>query len=138
MRLATADSSPPVPELVSSSRSLFVLNTRLAPAVTSARIAANSGPRWSIMGRFIARTIRSGSGVGPGIRSWVEKLIGRAPIPGLWRPRNSALVQLRRVRKEGNRARALERGGQRALMTGACARHATRQDLAPIADEATQ
>jgi len=25
---------------------------------------------WSIMGRLAARTTRSGSGVGPGIRSW--------------------------------------------------------------------
>ena len=75
-RFAIADSSPPVPELVSSRRSLEVLNTRFAPALISARIAANSGPRWSIIGRFMLRTTRSGRGVGPGMRSWVWKVMG--------------------------------------------------------------
>jgi len=74
--LATADSRPPVPELVRRSRSLLVLKTRLAPAVISARMAANSAPRWSIIGRLMLRTTRSGSGVGPGIRSWDWNVIG--------------------------------------------------------------
>jgi hypothetical protein len=68
-RLAIADSRPPLPEAVSTRRSLSVSNTRLAPPVTSASSSANSGPRWSIMGREAARTTRSGSGVGPGMRS---------------------------------------------------------------------
>src|SRR6185437_13719625 len=99
---------------VRSSRSLLVLKTRLAPALISDRIAANSGPRWSIIGRLMARTTRSGSGVGPGMRSWLWKVI--------------SLVKLGRVRKQRDRACALQRGGKRALVLGACARHAPRQD----------
>src|SRR5713226_5894653 len=123
-RLATADSRPPVPDDVSRSRSFDVLNTRFAPDVISPRIAANSGPRWSIMGRFMLRTTRSGRGVGPGIRSWVWKAM--------------RLVRLGRVREQRDRARALEGCGQRALMPRTGPGDAAREDLAAVADKAPQ
>src|ERR1700722_11865602 len=50
---------------------LAVLKMVLMPSSTRLASAANSGPRWSMMGVSIARRIRSGSGVGPGIcRKW--------------------------------------------------------------------
>src|SRR5690348_11654572 len=137
-RLATADSRPPVPLEVSRSRSFLVLKTRLAPAVISARIDANSGPRWSIIGRFMLRTTRSGSGVGPGIRSWVEKVIGRATSKGSGGEGDSELMLLRCVRKQGDRPCAFEGRGQRPLMPGTRPGDAAGQDLAPVADEPAQ
>src|ERR1700680_3124573 len=50
---------------------LAVLKMVLMPSSTRLASAANSGPRWSMMGVSIARRMRSGSGVGPGIcRKW--------------------------------------------------------------------
>ena len=69
-RLTIADSNPPVPELDITITSFWVPKTCLAPRTTSSSRAANSGPRWSIIGWLMARTTRSGSGAGPGIRSW--------------------------------------------------------------------
>ena len=41
------------------------------PASTCRPSAPNSGPRWSMVGRLIARRMRSGTGLGPGIcRKW--------------------------------------------------------------------
>src|ERR1039457_1435289 len=41
------------------------------PASTLSPSAPNSGPRWSIVGRLMARRMRSGTGLGPGIcRKW--------------------------------------------------------------------
>jgi len=69
-RLAAADSIEPVPDELRIKRSAAeVPNTSRTPAEISLCIAANSDPRWSIIGRAMARTTRSGSGVGPGIRS---------------------------------------------------------------------
>src|ERR1700739_709906 len=45
---------------------------------------------------------------------------------------------LRCVRKQRDRARTLERGGQRPLVPRARTGHAARQDLAPVADEPAQ
>ena len=48
-----------------------VWKTCCMPAMTRLPSTANSGPRWSIVGRLIARRIRSGTGLGPGIcRKW--------------------------------------------------------------------
>ena len=46
---------------------LLVLKMVLMPSRHFLASLANSGPRWSIMGVSIARSTRSGSGVGPGI-----------------------------------------------------------------------
>src|SRR5205809_823198 len=46
---------------------LVVLKTRFIPARTALPRSANSGPRWSIVGKSIARSTRSGTFVGPGI-----------------------------------------------------------------------
>src|SRR5258708_4310830 len=113
------------------------------------------------------RTTRSGSGVGPGIRSWGWKVMGRAPsgdcggtlnsigtlLPGRaspppGRPPHSVgrrggrdravLVRLCRVRKQGDRARPLECGRQGSLMPRARACDSTREDLAAVAHAAAQ
>ena len=43
----------------------------LMPSSTRRPSLPNSGPRWSITGMSIARRMRSGTGVGPGIcRKW--------------------------------------------------------------------
>src|SRR5580704_11740990 len=48
-----------------------VLKMVLMPSSTRLVILANSGPRWSISGMSMARSTRSGTGVGPGIcRKW--------------------------------------------------------------------
>src|ERR1700733_10034094 len=48
-----------------------VLKIVLMPSRTRLVIFAKSGPRWSISGMSIARSTRSGTGVGPGIcRKW--------------------------------------------------------------------
>src|SRR3954463_4897686 len=50
---------------------LVVLKMVLMPSRAFLAILANSGPRWSMIGVSIARSTRSGSGVGPGIcRKW--------------------------------------------------------------------
>ena len=50
---------------------LEVLKMVLMPASTFSPSALNSGPRWSMTGMSMARRIRSGTGVGPGIcRKW--------------------------------------------------------------------
>src|SRR5690242_13625832 len=46
---------------------LFVWKMRFTPSSTSLPRAWNSGPRWSMVGRSIARKTRSGTLVGPGI-----------------------------------------------------------------------
>src|SRR5258708_39274084 len=113
------------------------------------------------------RRARSGSGVGRGIRSWVWKVMGRAPsrdgggplnsigtllrgraAPPPGRPPHSVggrggrdravLVRLCRVRKQGDRARPLECGRQGSLMPRARACDSTREDLAAVAHEAAQ
>src|SRR5437868_4226348 len=49
----------------------WVWNTRFMPATTSWPSAANSGPRWSIVGIAMACNTRSGTLVGPGIcKKW--------------------------------------------------------------------
>src|SRR5215469_5855047 len=132
-RLATADSSPPLPDDVRTRRSPAVSKTRLAPAVTSASSCANSGPRWSIIGWLAALTTRCGTGVGPGIRSCCSKVMVYSWI----RPRRSALG-VRREWQQGDRAGPLQRGGQRPLVLGAGARDPARQDLAPLGEEPPQ
>src|SRR5262245_13862070 len=48
-----------------------VLKIVLMPSRQRLASLANSGPRWSMIGVSIARSTRSGSGVGPGIcRKW--------------------------------------------------------------------
>src|SRR5688500_18940816 len=48
-----------------------VLKMRFMPSSTSFEITWNAGPRWSMVGRSIARSTRSGTLVGPGIcRKW--------------------------------------------------------------------
>src|SRR5207253_5355223 len=50
---------------------LAVLKMVLMPSRHRLASLANSGPRWSMIGVSIARSTRSGSGVGPGIcRKW--------------------------------------------------------------------
>src|SRR5262245_24225010 len=50
---------------------LVVLKMVLMPSRQRLASLANSGPRWSMIGVSIARSTRSGSGVGPGIwRKW--------------------------------------------------------------------
>src|ERR1043165_7905276 len=50
---------------------LVVLKMVLMPSRAGFAILANSGPRWSMTGRSMARRIRSGTGDGPGIcRKW--------------------------------------------------------------------
>src|ERR671914_268531 len=46
---------------------LAVLKILLMPSRQRLASLANSGPRWSMIGVSIARSTRSGSGVGPGI-----------------------------------------------------------------------
>src|SRR5258706_15522689 len=49
----------------------LVLKIGLSSARTSRPSTPNSGPRWSIVGRSMARSTRSGTFVGPGIcRKW--------------------------------------------------------------------
>src|SRR5215203_3225409 len=63
-----------------------VLKTLRTSARTFLPSAPNSGPRWSIVGRLIARRMRSGTGLGPGIcRKW---------RPVGWKSRSSMTNQL--------------------------------------------
>ena len=69
--LTTAASSPPVPAHDSIAMSFCVPKYGRIPPWIRPRVAANSGPRWSIVGRLMARRMRSGTLVGPGIcRKW--------------------------------------------------------------------
>src|SRR5580704_1211088 len=68
-RLTTAASRPPVPLHGYRRTSFSVRSAQRRPLMTSSITAANSGPRWLIMGRLAERTTRAGSGVGPGMRS---------------------------------------------------------------------
>src|SRR6202035_2307671 len=45
--------------------------------------AANSGPRWLIMGRLAERTTRAGSGVGPGTRGCGSPMRRSLPTAGM-------------------------------------------------------
>src|ERR1035438_6679684 len=59
------------------------------PASTLSPSAPNSGPRWSIVGRLMARRMRSGTGLGPGIcRKW---------RPLAWKSRSIIGIPLRRI-----------------------------------------
>src|SRR6266852_2152988 len=99
------------------------------------------------MGRFMLRTTRSGRGVGPGIRSGVWKVLGRAPARdcggnmilrgGRNRP-PLQLVRLRRVREQSDRPGALEGGRERPLVPSARPGDSTREDLAAVAYESPQ
>src|SRR5436190_19630426 len=62
-----AASHAPVPEAGNITTAPEVWNMPCIPSRTSAVNRANSGPRWSITGRSIARSTRSGTLVGPGI-----------------------------------------------------------------------
>src|ERR1017187_5919239 len=68
-RFTAAASRPPVPLHGYKRMSLSVRSAHRKPPTTSSSTAANSGPRWLIMGRLAERTTRAGSGVGPGTRS---------------------------------------------------------------------
>ena len=69
--LTSAASHAPVPEAGKMMTGLSVLKTCFSPARTSWPSFWNSGPRWSIVARSIARSTRSGTFVGPGIcRKW--------------------------------------------------------------------
>src|SRR3982074_2554420 len=62
--------------------SFSVWKDHLRPASSPGRSALNSGPRWLIMGAAIARCTRSGTGVGPGMRScgvWAISRIAYRP-----------------------------------------------------------
>ena len=66
---------------------LVVLKMVLMPS--SARLASleNSGPRWSMMGVSMARRMRSGRGVGPGIcRKWRPAVRDEFLDMALYRP----------------------------------------------------
>ena len=49
---------------------LVVLKMVLMPSRQRLASLANSGPRWSMIGVSIARSTRSGSGVGPDLQEW--------------------------------------------------------------------
>ena len=65
--LTSAASQAPVPDAGNSTTGCRVPITAAIPASTSRVSAANSGPRWSMVGAAIARRTRSGTLVGPGI-----------------------------------------------------------------------
>ncbi len=65
--LTSAASQAPVPDEGYSATGPEVPHNLAAPASTCRASAANSGPRWSMVGAEIARRIRSGTFVGPGI-----------------------------------------------------------------------
>ena len=66
----TAASNPPVPEDGNTTTSFLVWKAHCRPSRHSLIRAANWGPRWLIMGASMAARTRSGTGVGPGTRSW--------------------------------------------------------------------
>jgi len=69
--LTSAASHAPVPEEGYMITGCFVWKISLIPSSTSSPRPLNSGPRWSIVGRSMARRIRSGTLVGPGIcKKW--------------------------------------------------------------------
>src|SRR6185437_4263558 len=94
--LASAASQAPVPEEGKTTTAPLVRKIRLMPAMADLASSANSGPRWSMVGRSMARRIRSGTLVGPGIcrkclpvRELITRVScgGGANLPG--RPRLS-------------------------------------------------
>ncbi len=69
--LTSAASHAPVPEDGKMNTSSFVLKMPFIASSTSLPMRPNSGPRWSIVGRSMARRMRSGTFDGPGIwRKW--------------------------------------------------------------------
>src|SRR6266851_7206796 len=108
---------------------------RRAPGAASGRgCEAGSGRSWARSGKGLRRRFEF---------YWASPLAracGGAHLPTLWGGRGGQgkLVGLGRVRKERDSPRALERCGQRALVAGACARHAPGQDLAAVAHESAQ
>src|SRR5262249_25186767 len=99
-------------------------NTGRNPSSTSAPRRANSGPRWSITGRSIARSTRSGTLVGPGIwRKW-RPVCGiifvatlRTAIEDRFRLLHVALVAsgLARARPHPHERNSVDQCGQRIL-----------------------
>src|SRR5580700_5924945 len=81
-RLTTVASRPPVPLHGYRRMSFSVRSAQRRPLMTSSITAANSGPRWLIMGRLAERTTRAGSGVGPGTRSCGSPIGRSLPKPG--------------------------------------------------------
>jgi hypothetical protein len=65
--LTSAASHAPVPEDGKMKTSASVLNTRFMPSSTSRPSSPKPGPRWSMVGLSMARRIRSGTLLGPGI-----------------------------------------------------------------------
>src|SRR5438105_8669788 len=155
-RFATADSSPPEPDDENRITWFRVSKTCLTPAGRSFRTAANSGPRWSIIGLVAARTTRSGSGAGPGIRSCCWKIIGQSLLrrtccsgPGRGTPRPYrvgsvgrrhalALPAVGGVGEEGDRPGPLQGTGEWPLVLGAGPGDPAWKDLAPLGDEPPQ
>src|SRR6185295_1983646 len=71
-----------------------VRKMRCRPARTSLPSSANSGPRWSMVGKSMARRTRSGTLVGPGIcRKWRPARLGMSYS-------TCALMNLTRLQKE--------------------------------------
>ena len=64
----TAASMPPDPDAVRRKTSPSVLRKSCIARVRPAIRAANSGPRWLIIGRAVALSTACGTNVGPGIR----------------------------------------------------------------------
>src|SRR6516164_7008092 len=92
---------------------LVVLKIVLMPSSTRLASAANSGPRWSMIGVSIARRMRSGSGVGPGIcKKW------RPTVREAFLDISFSLAVL--LDTVGNRAAAPGRRAKRANQAGAC------------------
>ena len=87
--LTSAASQAPVPEEGKMTTGCSVWKIVLMPASTRAPSSRKAGPRWSIVGMSIARRIRSGTLVGPGIcRKWrpgeraAAWLMAWRPVPG--------------------------------------------------------
>ena len=65
--LTSAASHAPVPEAGNRTTGPVVRNTVFSRSKIASAISANSGPRWSMVGRSMARSTRSGTLVGPGM-----------------------------------------------------------------------
>ena len=66
-KLQTAASMPTVPEPASTSGSCLVCSSQRSPSCTSRRHSVNDGARWYSIGRAMASSTRSGTGVGPAV-----------------------------------------------------------------------
>ena len=95
-----------------------VLKMVLMPASTFRPSALNSGPRWSMTGMSMARRMRSGTGVGPGIcRKWRPARRGALDMDVLstwaqWRlGRNSDSVLRHAVERQDQRRYGYGRTG---------------------------